>query len=61
VISAIALTALVLVLSIDTLENDPGTFVAMIAIALLALALDRVWTRARDRRGAGRGAPSGSR
>ena len=49
---AMALTSVVLVLfSVDTLENDPATFVAMIAIALLALALDLLWARARDRRG----------
>ena len=48
---AMALTVVVLVLfSVDTLENDPATFVAMIVIALLALALDVLWARARDRR-----------
>ena len=48
---AMALTVVVLVLfSADTLENDPATFVAMIVIALLALALDVLWSRARARR-----------
>ena len=51
IVIAMALTTLVLVLfSIDTLENDPGTFVAMVVIALLALVLDRLSTRARNRR-----------
>ena len=50
---AMAMTTVVLVLfSIDTLENDPGTFVAMVVIALLAVVVDQIWTRARDR-GAG--------
>jgi hypothetical protein len=40
----------------NTLEDDPGTFVAMVLIALLAVALDWMWTRRRDRgRSAGRG------
>jgi amino acid transporter len=44
----LAMTAVVLVLfAVDTLEDDPGTFVAMIVIAGLALVLDLVWGRLR--------------
>ena len=51
IVIAMALTTLVLVLfSIDTLEKDPGTFVAAVVFALLALVLDRLSTRARNRR-----------
>lgn len=32
-----------------TLEDDPGTFVAMLVVALLAIVLDQLWTRHRDR------------
>ena len=48
--AAMALTTVVLVLfSIDTLENDPATFVAMVVVAVLAAVVDRLWTAARDR------------
>ena len=47
---AIALTSVVLVLfSIDTLENDPVTFVATVVVTCLAVVVDRVWTSMRDR------------
>ena len=45
---AIAATAIVLVFfAIDTLRNAPETFVAIVAIALLAVVLDLVWKRVR--------------
>jgi amino acid transporter len=48
VLLAIALTATVLVFfAIDTLRNAPETFVAIVAIACLAVALDFLWRRAR--------------
>jgi amino acid transporter len=50
VLVTLALTSVVLVLfAVDTLENDPGTFVAMVVIAALALLLDFVWSRVRQR------------
>jgi amino acid transporter len=46
VLGAIAVTAIVLVFfTIDTLQNQPETFVAIVAIALLSVALDFVWKR----------------
>ena len=43
-----AATAIVLVFfAIDTLRNAPETFVAIVAIALLAVVLDVVWKRMR--------------
>jgi amino acid transporter len=48
VLTAIAVTAIVLVFfAVDTVRNAPQTFVAIVAIALLAVALDAVWKRAR--------------
>jgi len=48
VLTAIAVTAVVLVFfAIDTLRNAPGTFVAIVVIAMLAVVLDTVWKRAR--------------
>jgi amino acid transporter len=48
VVTAMAATAIVLVFfAIDTLRNAPETFAAIIVIALLAVALDAVWKRAR--------------
>ncbi len=53
VLLAIAVTAVVLVFfAIDTIDNSPETFVAIIAITVLAVLLDAFWTRARDRGGA---------
>jgi amino acid transporter len=44
-------TSVVLVLfAIDTLRNEPATFIAMAGLAVLALALDIVWTWYRDNR-----------
>jgi len=48
--------------AVDTLRNAPETFVAIVAMTLLAFVLDLVWKRVRDR-GAGPAAtsvPSGS-
>jgi len=48
VLLAMLATGLVLVLfAIDTARNEPQTFVAMIAIAVLAVVLDFVWKRVR--------------
>jgi amino acid transporter len=49
VLAAIALTALVLVFfAIDTLRNSPETFIAIVAITVLAVLLDVVWKRVRQ-------------
>lgn len=57
---AMAMTLAVLVMFFKkTLEDDPGTFVAMLVVALLAIVLDQLWTRHRDR-GDRIGAASGS-
>jgi amino acid transporter len=51
VLLAIAVTALVLAFFIvDTLRNAPQTFVAIVAIAVVAIVLDAIWTRVRDAR-----------
>jgi amino acid transporter len=48
ILVGIAATAIVLVFfAIDTIRNAPETFVAIVAIALLAVALDLVWKRSR--------------
>src|SRR5262245_44391740 len=48
VLLAIAVTAIVLVFfAVDTLRNAPETFVAIVAIAALAVILDFIWTRMR--------------
>jgi hypothetical protein len=48
VLTAIAATAIVLVFfAVDTLQNAPETFIAIVAIALLAVILDLLWKRAR--------------
>ncbi len=45
-VTAIAVSAAVLVFFvIDTLRNDPATFVAILAIAMLAVVLDFLWKR----------------
>jgi amino acid transporter len=54
IVLAIAVTAVVLgFFAADTLRNAPETFGAILAIGVLAVVLDAVWTRARDRRGHG--------
>jgi hypothetical protein len=48
VLLAIAVTAIVLVFfAVDTARNAPETFVAIVAIAALAVVLDTLWRRAR--------------
>jgi ABC-type uncharacterized transport system permease subunit len=48
VLAAIAVTAIVLAFfAVDTVRDAPETFVAIIAIALLAVVLDLVWKRMR--------------
>ena len=37
--------------AVHTWRTAPETFVAIVAIALLAVVLDAIWTRDRDRRG----------
>jgi hypothetical protein len=50
---AIAVTLIVLgFFAVDTLRTAPETFSAIVGIAVLAVVLDGVWTRARDRHGA---------
>ena len=50
-VTAIALTAVVLVVfAVDTAQTAPETFTAMIAILVLAVVLDLVWTRVRRKR-----------
>jgi amino acid transporter len=51
VLAGMAATAIVLVFfGIDTLRNDPETFVAIVCVAGLALVLDLVWKRIRGPR-----------
>jgi lipopolysaccharide export LptBFGC system permease protein LptF len=51
VLLAVAVTAIVLgFFAVDTARNAPQTFIAIIAIAILAVLLDR-WTTAREHRG----------
>lgn len=51
VLTSVAVTAVVLVFfAIDTVQNAPQTFVAIVAIAIVAVLLDLVWTRRRDHR-----------
>ena len=48
VLAAIAVTAVVLAFfAVDILRNAPETFIAIVAITLLSVALDLVWKRAR--------------
>jgi hypothetical protein len=50
VLAAIVVTATVLVFfAIDTLDNAPETFIAIVAIALLSISLDFIWKRRRER------------
>lgn len=50
-VAAIVLTVLVLlVFAVQTLRNEPETFVAIIGILVLAVGLDLVWARVRARR-----------
>ena len=50
VLLGIAVTAIVLgFFAVDTLRNAPETFVAIVAMTLLAVVLDIVWKRVRDR------------
>ncbi len=50
IVTAMGLTVVVLAMFVkNTLEDDPRTFVAMVLIAVLAVALDWLWVRRRDR------------
>ncbi len=52
-LAAVILTVVVLlVFAVQTLRNEPETFTAIIAILVLAIGLDLVWTRVRARRSA---------
>ena len=45
-LAAITVTAVVLAFfAVDTLRNAPETFIAIVAIALLAVVLDFIWKR----------------
>jgi amino acid transporter len=56
IIAGIALTAVVLgVFAVQTLRTAPETFVAMLAVLVLAVTLDLLWSRIRNRRSAGQG------
>jgi amino acid transporter len=58
--TAMVLTTAVLVLfAIDTLENDPVTFVAMVVIAALAGVIEWVWKLVRDRESGAPGLSAG--
>jgi amino acid transporter len=51
VLAAIAVTAIVLAFfAVDTLNNEPETFVAIVAIGVLSILLDFLWKRSRDAR-----------
>jgi hypothetical protein len=51
VLAAIAVTAVVLAFfAVDTLKDEPETFVAIVAIAVLSILLDALWKRGRDSR-----------
>jgi len=51
VLLALGVSATVLgFFAVDTLRNDPETFVAIILVTLLAIVLD-YWTQSRNRRG----------
>jgi amino acid transporter len=48
VLAAIGVTAIVLgFFAVDTLRNEPETFAAVVAIALLSIILDLLWKRSR--------------
>jgi amino acid transporter len=50
ILLGMAATAVVLgFFAVDTLRNDPETFTAIVAMTLLAVALDVVWKHLRDR------------
>ena len=51
VVAAITVTGIVLVFfAVDTVRNEPATFIAIVAIALLAIVLDVIWKRSRAAR-----------
>ena len=57
-LAAIGVAVIVLAFfAVDTLRNDPATFVAILAIALLAVVLDFTWKRRRPVIGNDSGAP----
>ena len=52
-LAAIGVSAIVLLFfAVDTARNAPGTFVAILAIAALAIAVDALWKRGRPSQGA---------
>jgi amino acid transporter len=58
VLLAISVTAIVLgFFAVDTAQNAPETFIAIVAIGLLAVILDR-WTQSSNRRKASPGVPA---
>jgi amino acid transporter len=51
VLAAVGLTAVVLAFfAVDTLRNAPETFAAIVVLTVLAVLLDTLWKRSRDRR-----------
>jgi len=53
ILIGIAATALVLVVfCVQTLRDEPQTFVAMVGIVALAVVLDQIWSRVRAGRAA---------
>ena len=62
VLVGIAATGVVLAFfAVDTLRNAPQTFVAIVAIAALAVILDTIWKRVRPEPPPGAAAPVQSR
>ena len=56
VLLGMAATAIVLgFFAVDTLRNDPETFVSIVAMTLLAVGLDIVWKRMRPAGGSDEG------
>jgi hypothetical protein len=52
VLLGVAVTIVVLgFFAVDTLRNAPETFTAIVAVTALAVVLDLVWKRVRDRSG----------
>ena len=49
VLAAVAAVVVLVFFLVDTLQNEPRTFVSMIVIAVLAVVLDVWWKWFRDR------------
>jgi amino acid transporter len=53
ILAGLTTAATLVLFAIQTLQDEPQTFVAMIAVFALAVVLDLAWKRLRDARGAG--------